>query len=53
MNQPGQYLRIGEKALAITEMSLMAVLPVAELIARQVGMNGIPGSTVFVSTTCG
>ncbi len=29
-------------------MSLMALLPVAELVARQAGLNGVPGSTVFV-----
>ncbi len=48
MSRPGDYLGIGEKALAIAAMGLMAVLPVAELIARQTGLNGIPGSTVFV-----
>jgi len=29
-------------------MSLMALLPVAELVARYTGLNGVPGSTVFV-----
>jgi len=29
-------------------MSLMALLPVAELAARYTGLNGVPGSTVFV-----
>ena len=48
MNGAAHYFGIGEKALAITAMGLMAVLPVAELITRQAGMNGIPGSTVFV-----
>ena len=48
MNKTAHVLGIGEKALAIAAMGLMAVLPVAELIARRAGMNGIPGSTVFV-----
>jgi len=29
-------------------MSLMALLPVAELVARYTGFSGVPGSTVFV-----
>src|ERR1017187_6227552 len=29
-------------------MSLMALLPVAELLSRYAGLNGVPGSTVFV-----
>ena len=29
-------------------MSLMALLPVAELAARYTGLNGVPGETVFV-----
>ena len=48
MNRPGAFSGIGEKALAIAAMSLMALLPVAELIARQAGLSGVPGSTVFV-----
>jgi tripartite ATP-independent transporter DctM subunit len=37
-----------EKAIAVAAMSLMALLPVAELAARYTGLNGVPGSTVFV-----
>jgi tripartite ATP-independent transporter DctM subunit len=37
-----------EKAIAVAAMSLMALLPVAELVARYTGLNGVPGSTVFV-----
>jgi len=29
-------------------MSLMALLPVAEIVMRHAGLNGVPGSTVFV-----
>jgi len=39
---------ITEKAIAVAAMSLMALLPVAELAARYTGLNGVPGSTVFV-----
>ena len=39
---------ISENAIAVAAMSLMALLPVAELIARYTGLNGVPGSTVFV-----
>ena len=39
---------ISERGLAIAALSLMALLPVAELVARQAGLGGVPGSTVFV-----
>jgi tripartite ATP-independent transporter DctM subunit len=37
-----------ERALSIAALSLMSVLPIAEMISRQFGVAGIPGSTVFV-----
>ena len=37
-----------ERAVAVAALSLMALLPVAELVARYTGLNGVPGSTVFV-----
>ena len=37
-----------EKAVAVAAMSLMALLPVAELVARYTGLSGVPGSAVFV-----
>lgn len=40
--------RIAESGVAVAAMSLMALLPVAELVARHTGLNGVPGSTVFV-----
>jgi C4-dicarboxylate transporter DctM subunit len=48
MKKAAHFLGTGEKALSIAAISLMAVLPVAELIARRTGMNGVPGSSVFV-----
>jgi tripartite ATP-independent transporter DctM subunit len=39
---------VSEKAVAVAAMSLMALLPVAELVARYTGLSGVPGSTVFV-----
>src|ERR1700677_2865399 len=48
MKRLAYFPGLGEEALAIAAISLMAVLPVGELIARQAGMNGLPGSTVFV-----
>jgi tripartite ATP-independent transporter DctM subunit len=39
---------LSEKAVAVAAMSLMALLPVSELVARYAGLNGVPGSTVFV-----
>ena len=41
-------LAVSEKGLAIAAISLMALLPVAELVSRSLGMNGVPGSTVIV-----
>ena len=37
-----------EKGVAVAAMSLMALLPVAELVARYTGLGGVPGSAVFV-----
>jgi C4-dicarboxylate transporter DctM subunit len=37
-----------ERALAIGAISLMSVLPVVEMVARLLGLTGIPGSVVFV-----
>ena len=37
-----------ENGLAIAALSVMAALPVIEIVARSLHMNGIPGSTVFV-----
>jgi C4-dicarboxylate transporter, DctM subunit len=39
---------ISEEAVAVAAMSMMALLPVAEIVARYTGLNGVPGSTVFV-----
>jgi tripartite ATP-independent transporter DctM subunit len=41
-------LAVSEKGVAIAAMSIMALLPVAELVARYAGLNGVPGSAVFV-----
>ncbi|MGA3019827.1 MAG: TRAP transporter large permease subunit [Bryobacteraceae bacterium] len=38
----------GEKALAIGAISVMSLLPVVEMVARLLGLTGIPGSVVFV-----
>ena len=43
-----QGLSKTERGLAIASISLMSVLPVAELAARHLGTSGIPGSAVFV-----
>jgi tripartite ATP-independent transporter DctM subunit len=43
-----QALTKTERAMAIASISLMAVLPVAELAARYLGTSGVPGSAVFV-----
>ena len=40
--------RATENGVAIAAMSLMALLPMAELTARNIGLSGVPGSTVFV-----
>jgi tripartite ATP-independent transporter DctM subunit len=37
-----------EKALAIAAISVMSLLPVVEMVARLLGLTGIPGSVVFV-----
>jgi C4-dicarboxylate transporter, DctM subunit len=37
-----------EKALAIGAISIMSLLPVVEMVARLLGLTGIPGSVVFV-----
>jgi tripartite ATP-independent transporter DctM subunit len=37
-----------EKALAIGAISVMSLLPVVEMVARALGLTGIPGSVVFV-----
>jgi tripartite ATP-independent transporter DctM subunit len=39
---------VSEKAVAVAAMSLMALLPVAALVARDTGLRGVPGSAVFV-----
>ena len=39
---------VSEKGVAVAAMSLMALLPVAEFVARYTGLSGVPGSTVFV-----
>src|ERR1700685_2753236 len=36
------------RALALWAISLMSVLPVVEMVARLLGLTGIPGSVVFV-----
>ncbi len=37
-----------ERGVAVAAISVMALLPVAELVSRYAGLNGVPGSTVFV-----
>ena len=37
-----------ERSLGILAISLMSLLPVVELLSRQLGLDGIPGSSVFV-----
>ena len=44
----GRVFAVSERGLAIAAMSLMALLPVAELLSRYLGFSGVPGSTVFV-----
>ena len=34
---------ISEKGVAVAAMSIMAILPVAELVARYTGFSGVPG----------
>src|SRR4051794_25174635 len=37
-----------ERGLAIVAISCMSFLPVVELVLRHLGLNGVPGSSVFV-----
>ena len=37
-----------ERGVAVGAIALMSALPVAELVARQLGMSGVPGSSVIV-----
>jgi tripartite ATP-independent transporter DctM subunit len=39
---------LSERALAVAALSLMSLLPVAEMTARQLGLPSVIGSTVFV-----
>ena len=39
---------LSERALAVAALSLMSLLPVAEMTARQLGLPSVVGSTVFV-----
>src|SRR3954469_78198 len=45
--RPG-ILETSERGLAISAISLMSLLPVAELVSRQLGLRGLPGSSLFV-----
>ncbi len=48
MTRMWRALGSGEKALAIAAISAMSLLPVVEMVARLLGLTGIPGSVVFV-----
>jgi len=48
MTRVGGLLTGSEKALAIAAISVMSLLPVVEMVARLLGLTGIPGSVVFV-----
>lgn len=48
MTSAARYLGKSERGLAILAISLMSLLPVAELVSRQLGFDGVPGSSVFV-----
>jgi tripartite ATP-independent transporter DctM subunit len=48
MTRVWRALGRGEKALAIGAISVMALLPVIEMVCRPLGLSGIPGSVVFV-----
>ena len=48
MTRMWRALGSGEKALAIVAISAMSLLPVVEMVARLLGLTGIPGSVVFV-----
>lgn len=41
-------LGASEAALAVAAIAIMSLLPVAELLSRQLGLSGVPGSSVFV-----
>jgi C4-dicarboxylate transporter DctM subunit len=46
--KPLRALAIAEDAAGVTAVSLMALLPAAEFLARGAGLSGVPGSTVLV-----
>src|SRR5271157_1316725 len=48
MTKVGGLLTGFEKALAVGAISVMSLLPVVEMVARPLGLTGIPGSVVFV-----
>jgi len=48
MKKAGAVLLASEGALAVAAMAAMSLLPVAELLSRQLGLSGVPGSSVFV-----
>jgi C4-dicarboxylate transporter, DctM subunit len=48
MTRVWRTLESWEKALAIGAISAMSLLPVVEMVARLLGLSGIPGSVVFV-----
>ena len=48
MTRMWRALGSGEKALAIAAISAMSLLPAVEMVARLLGLTGIPGSVVFV-----
>ena len=43
MTKVGGLLTGSEKALAIGAISVMSLLPVVEMVARRLGLTGIPG----------
>jgi tripartite ATP-independent transporter DctM subunit len=48
VKKAGAVLRASEGALAVGALAAMSLLPVAELLSRQLGLSGVPGSSVFV-----
>ena len=48
MKNVGAVLRTSERGIAVAAIAIMSLLPVAELLSRQVGLSGVPGSSVFV-----
>jgi C4-dicarboxylate transporter, DctM subunit len=48
MNRVGRILGGGEKAVAITAISLAAILPAIAMVTKLAGTAGIPGSVIFV-----